>query len=856
MPEETQGQGVTPPAQPLRQIGEVRPIDIHEEMRRSYLDYAMSVIIGRALPDVRDGLKPVQRRILYAMWESGLRPGARFRKSAAVVGEVLKSFHPHGDVAVYDTIVRLVQDFSLRYPPIEGQGNFGSVDGDAAAAYRYTEVRLARIAQEMLADIEKETADFVPNFDETLLEPTVLPARLPNLLANGATGIAVGMATNIPPHNLGEIVDGALLLLEDPEAPLDALMEKVQGPDFPTGAFIHGRAGILEAYRTGRGLIQMRARAGIEKIRGGKENIIVSELPFQVNKAKLIERIAELVRDRRIEGIADLRDESDREGMRIVVELKRDEDARPILNQLYRYTAMQSTFGVIMLALVDNQPKVCTLRELLQHFLQHRRDVLVRRTRFELRKAEERAHILEGYRLALDRLDEVIALIRSAPTVEAARAGLVERFAMSVPQAQAILDLRLQRLTGLERQKIQEEYREVLQSIERLRAILQSEGLVRQLIREELLALKAQYGDARRTEILEEQPELQFEDLVADEEMVITVSHQGYIKRSPLSIYRAQRRGGKGSTGMVTKEEDYVEHLFVASTHSSLLFFTDRGKVLWVKVHEVPQAGRAAKGKAAVNLLQLEPGEKITTMIPIRQFEVDRYLMMATRRGIVKKTELSAYGNPRAGGIIALTLDEGDALIAVELTRGTDEVFLGTRQGQAIRFKEEEARPMGRTARGVIGISLEEGDQVVGMEIVSEGATILTVTERGYGKRTDLSEYRLQARGGKGIINIRVTEKNGPVVSLKKVTDEDGLMMISQEGKVTRLNVRDVSVIGRATQGVRLQGLEAGDQVAAITRLVTEEGEENGGGPTAPEGPGEAPEAPAGGGEQAGATGA
>jgi len=856
MPEETQGQGVTPPAQPLRQIGEVRPIDIHEEMRRSYLDYAMSVIIGRALPDVRDGLKPVQRRILYAMWESGLRPGARFRKSAAVVGEVLKSFHPHGDVAVYDTIVRLVQDFSLRYPPIEGQGNFGSVDGDAAAAYRYTEVRLARIAQEMLADIEKETADFVPNFDETLLEPTVLPARLPNLLANGATGIAVGMATNIPPHNLGEIVDGALLLLEDPEAPLDALMEKVQGPDFPTGAFIHGRAGILEAYRTGRGLIQMRARAGIEKIRGGKENIIVSELPFQVNKAKLIERIAELVRDRRIEGIADLRDESDREGMRIVVELKRDEDARPILNQLYRYTAMQSTFGVIMLALVDNQPKVCTLRELLQHFLQHRRDVLVRRTRFELRKAEERAHILEGYRLALDRLDEVIALIRSAPTVEAARAGLVERFAMSVPQAQAILDLRLQRLTGLERQKIQEEYREVLQSIERLRAILQSEGLVRQLIREELLALKAQYGDARRTEILEEQPELQFEDLVADEEMVITVSHQGYIKRSPLSIYRAQRRGGKGSTGMVTKEEDYVEHLFVASTHSSLLFFTDRGKVLWVKVHEVPQAGRAAKGKAAVNLLQLEPGEKITTMIPIRQFEVDRYLMMATRRGIVKKTELSAYGNPRAGGIIALTLDEGDALIAVELTRGTDEVFLGTRQGQAIRFKEEEARPMGRTARGVIGISLEEGDQVVGMEIVSEGATILTVTERGYGKRTDLSEHRLQARGGKGIINIRVTEKNGPVVSLKKVTDEDGLMMISQEGKVTRLNVRDVSVIGRATQGVRLQGLEAGDQVAAITRLVTEEGEENGGGPTAPEGPGEAPEAPAGGGEQAGATGA
>ncbi|HEV8663513.1 MAG TPA: DNA gyrase subunit A [Candidatus Methylomirabilis sp.] len=851
MPDETVGQGATP-AQPLRQIGDVRPTDIHEEMRRSYLDYAMSVIIGRALPDIRDGLKPVQRRILYAMWENGLRPGARFRKSAAVVGEVLKSFHPHGDTAVYDTIVRLVQDFSLRYPLIEGQGNFGSVDGDAAAAYRYTEVRLARIAQEMLADIEKETVDFVPNFDETLLEPTVLPARLPNLLVNGATGIAVGMATNIPPHNLGEIVDGALLLLEDPETPLEALMEKVQGPDFPTGAFIHGRTGILEAYRTGRGLIQMRARAGIEKVRGGKENIIISELPFQVNKAKLIERIAELVQERRIEGIADLRDESDREGMRIVIELKRDEDARPILNQLYRFTAMQSTFGVIMLALVDNQPKVCALRELLQHFLQHRRDVLLRRTRFELRKAEERAHILEGYRLALDRLDEVITLIRNAPTVEEARAGLMERFGMSVVQAQAILDLRLQRLTGLERQKIQEEYREVLQTIERLRAILQSEGLIRQLIREELAALKAQYGDPRRTEILEQQEELQFEDLVADEEMVITVSHQGYIKRSPLSIYRAQRRGGKGSTGMVTKEEDYVEHLFVASTHSFLLFFTDRGKVLWVKVHEVPQAGRAAKGKAAVNLLQLEPGEKITTMIPIRQFEVDRYLMMATKRGTVKKTELSAYGNPRPAGIIALTLDEGDELIAVELTRGTDEVFLGTRQGQAIRFKEEEVRPMGRTARGTIGISLEEGDQVVGMEIVSEGATILTVTERGYGKRTDLSEYRLQARRGKGIINIRVTEKNGPVVGIMKVADEDGLMMISQEGKVTRLNVRDVSVIGRATQGVRLQGLEPGDRVAAITCLVTEEGEEAAAGPTAAEGPGAAPEAPEGGEEEAG----
>jgi len=811
-----------------RRIGEVRPTDIHEEMRRSYLDYAMSVIIGRALPDVRDGLKPVHRRVLYAMQELGLAFNRPHKKAARVVGEVLGKYHPHGDTAVYDTIVRLVQDFSMRYPLIDGQGNFGSVDGDAPAAMRYTEVRLARIAQEMLRDIDKETVDFAPNFDESLEEPTLLPAVLPNLLVNGSSGIAVGMATNIPPHNLGEVVGALILLLENPEATLEELMECLPGPDFPTAGFIHGRAGILEAYRTGRGLIQMRAKAFVEKVRGGRENLIVSALPYQVNKAKLIERIAELIRERRIEGASDLRDESDREGMRIVLELKKDEPARPILNALYKLTPMQSTFGVIMLALVDGQPKVLALREVLRHFIEHRRVVILRRTRFDLRKAEARAHILEGYLIALNHLDEVIALIRGSRTVDEARAGLVARFSLSAVQAQAILDLRLQRLTGLEREKIQQEYQETIQAIERLRAILASEALVRQLIREELLGLKEAYGDPRRTEILEETAEISFEDMVADEEMVITVSHSGYIKRSPLVVYRSQRRGGKGMTGMATKEEDYVEDLFVATTHSYILLFSNGGQVYWLKVHEVPQLGRAAKGKAIANFLSLASGEKITAMIPIRQFEVDRFLIMATKRGIIKKTELMAYSNPRAGGIIGLTLDEGDELIAVRLTKGDDELLLGTRSGMAIRFKEDEVRAVGRAARGVIGIDLEEGDEVVGAEVVAPGTVLLTVTERGYGKRTDLDEYRVQGRGGKGIINIRVTEKNGPAVAVLQVRDEDGIIMISQEGKVTRLRVNEVSVIGRATQGVRLQGLEGEDRVAAVTRVVTEEGEEEG----------------------------
>ena len=817
-------------------IGEVRPTDIHEEMRRSYLDYAMSVIVGRALPDVRDGLKPVHRRVLYAMQELGLVFNRPHKKAARVVGEVLGKYHPHGDTAVYDTIVRLVQVFSMRYPLIHGQGNFGSVDGDAAAAMRYTEVRLARIAQEMLRDIDKETVDFVPNFDDTLQEPTLLPAALPNLLVNGSSGIAVGMATNIPPHNLGEVVDALILQLENREVSLEELMKVVPGPDFPTAASINGRTGILEAYRTGRGLIQMRGKALVETAKGGRESIIITELPYQVNKAKLIERIAELVRDRRLEGISDLRDESDREGMRIVLELKKDEAPRPILNQLYKLTPMQSTFGVIMLGLVENQPKVCTLKQLLEVFIDHRRTVVLRRTRFDLRKAEERVHILEGYRIALEHLDEVIALIRRSRTVEDARTGLIQRFTMTPTQAQAILDLRLQRLTQLERQKIQEEYQEALQAIARFQAILQSEGLVRQIVKEELLALKETYGDPRRTEILEEAAEISFEDMVADEEMVITITHTGYIKRSPLTVYRAQRRGGKGMTGMATKEEDYVEHLFVASTHSYILLFTNLGRVHWLKVHEIPQLGRAARGKAIANFLQLQAQEHVTTMIPIRQFEVDRFLVMGTKRGVVKKTELNAYAHPRAGGIIGLSLDEGDELIGVAMTRGTDEIFLGTRKGMAIRFEEEDARPMGRGARGVTGISLTSGDQVVGMEIVSDGVQILTVTERGFGKRTDASEYRVQGRGGKGIINLRVTDKNGPVVGIKQVRDEDGVMMISQEGKITRLRVGDIRDTGRAAQGVKLQGLEPKDRVAAVTTLVIEEGDV-----AAPEGP-EAPE--------------
>ena len=808
-----------------QRVGEVHPTDIHEEMRRSYLDYAMSVIIGRALPDVRDGLKPVHRRVLHAMDEMGLAHNRPHRKAARVVGDVLGKYHPHGDTAVYDTIVRLAQDFSMRYPLIDGQGNFGSVDGDAPAAMRYTEVRLARLAQEILRDIDKETVDFVPNYDESTVEPVVLPAVVPNLLVNGSSGIAVGMATNIPPHNLGEVVDAVIAQLENADITIDELMRFVPGPDFPTAAYIHGRQGILDAYRTGRGLIQVRAKAFVEKARTGRENIVVTELPYQVNKAKLVERIAELVREKRIEGVSDLRDESDREGMRIVLELKKDEPAVPVLNSLYKHTAMQSTFGVIMLALVDKQPRVLDLKQVIGYFIDHRKVVVVRRTRYELRQAEARAHILEGYRIALDHLDAVIQLIRRARSVDEARSGLMSEFGMSEIQAQAVLDLRLQRLTQLERQKIQDEYEEIIRLIARLQAILGNEALVREIIREELTALKAQYGDARRTQIMDETAEISYEDTLADEEMVVTISHGGYIKRSPLAIYRSQRRGGKGTTGMATKEEDYVEYLFVATTHSHILLFTNLGRVHWLKVHETPQLGRAAKGKALVNFLQVQPGEIVTAMIPIRQFEIGRHLFMATRRGVVKKTELQAYSNPRAGGIIAITLDEADELIAVRLTGGQDEIFLATKQGMAIRFGEEEVRPIGRAGRGVIGVALEAGDEVVAAEVVRPGTAVLTVNEHGYGKRTALEEYRLQGRGGRGIINVRVTEKNGPVVGALQVQEQDQVMMISQEGKVNRVNVREISVIGRATQGVRLQGLEASDRVAAVTSLVADDAE-------------------------------
>ena len=806
-------------------------IAIEDEMKSSYLDYAMSVIVARALPDVRDGLKPVHRRILYGMNEMGLVHNRAYRKSAKIVGEIMGNYHPHGDSAIYDTLVRMAQDFNMRYPLVDGQGNFGSVDGDPPAAYRYTEARLTRIAMTMLEDIDKNTVDFVPNFDDRLQEPTVLPARLPNLIVNGSAGIAVGMATNIPPHNLSEVVAAIVHLADTPGATVKDLRKFIKGPDFPTAGIIYGREGIKECYEKGRGRMIVRARAVIEeKESTGKQQIVVTELPYQVNKANLIANIAQLVNDKKLEGISDIRDESDREGMRVVIELKREAMPAVILNQLYKHTAMQSTFGVIMLALVNNQPRVLDLKQMIGYFIDHRKVVVVRRTRFELRQAEARAHILEGYRIALDHLDAVIQLIRRSRSVDEARTGLMRDFGMSETQAQAVLDLRLQRLTQLERQKIQDEYQETIQLIARLQAILGNEALVREIIREELTALKEQYGNARRTEILDETAEISFEDTLADEEMVVTISHGGYIKRSPLAIYRSQRRGGKGMTGMATKEEDYVEHLFVATTHSYILLFTNLGRVHWLKVHETPQLGRAAKGKALVNFLQVQPGEVVTAMIPIRQFEVGRYLFMATRRGVVKKTELQAYANPRAGGIIALTLDQTDELIAVRLTGGEDEIFLATKQGMAIRFGEEEVRPIGRGGRGVIGIALEAGDEVVAAEVVRPGTAVLTVNERGYGKRTELEEYRLQGRGGKGIINVRVTEKNGPVVGALQVQEQDQVMMISQEGKVNRVNVREISIIGRATQGVRLQGLEANDRVAAVTSLVADEGEGEAGG--------------------------
>jgi len=817
-------------------------IAIEDEMRSSYLDYAMSVIVGRALPDVRDGLKPVHRRILYGMNEMGLVHNRAYRKSAKIVGEIMGNFHPHGDTAIYDTLVRMAQDFNMRYPLVDGQGNYGSVDGDPPAAMRYTEARLTKLAEEMLADIDKETVDFDPNYDESTVEPLVLPAKVPNLLVNGAGGIAVGYATNIPTHNLAEIVDGLMLLLEDGDATIDQLMKKVPGPDFPTAGFIYGTQGIKDAYRTGRGLLTLRAKAVIETDeRTERDRIIVTEIPYQVNKARLIEKIADLIQDKRIEGISDLRDESDRDGLRIVIELKRSEIPLVVLNNLYKHTQMQSTFGVIMLALVHNRPEVLNLKQILEAFIEHRREVVIRRTAFDLRKAEERAHVLEGLKIALDHLDAVITLIRRSQSPEVAREGLMRQFQLSEIQANAILDMKLQRLTQLERNKLIEEYQETIKRMEYLRSVLGSEALVRKIIKDELEAIQRDYRDERRTQIIPEEAEINVEDLIAQEEVIVTVSHAGYIKRNPVSLYRAQRRGGKGKIGMGIKEEDFVENLFTASTHNYLLFFTDAGKVYWLKVHEIPEAGRAAKGKAMVNLLALGNDEKVTATLPVKEFRDDRFVIMATRQGVIKKTELSAYGNPRQGGIIALSLDQGDKLIGVQITDGQREILLGTRQGIVIRFKEDEVRPMGRTAYGVRGITLEEGNEVIGMETITPDSTtsILTVTEGGYGKRTPVTEYRIQGRGGKGIISVKTTERNGPAVGFLQVRDEDEIVLMAAKGKILRCKVDDIRQIGRNTQGVRLLELEdADDRVIGVARLAesverddTQSGNGDGGAP-------------------------
>ncbi|MCX8073725.1 MAG: DNA gyrase subunit A [Candidatus Binatia bacterium] len=799
------------------------PVNIEDEMRQSFMDYALSVIISRAVPDARDGLKPVQRRILYAMYDLGNDWNKPYKKSARVVGDVIGKYHPHGDAPVYEAVARMAQDFSMRYPLIDGQGNFGSIDGDPPAAMRYTEVRMARIASELLADIDKETVDFVPNYDETLQEPVVLPSRIPNLLINGAAGIAVGMATSIPPHNLSEVIDALVALVERPELTADELMEYVHGPDFPTGGLILGREGIRDAYRTGRGGIAVRGRATIEtEPKSGRQSIVITEIPYQVNKARLIERIAELVNEKRITGIADLRDESDREGLRIVVDVKRDAVAEVVLNQLYKLSDLQTTFNVTMLAIVDRRPRLLNLRDALQVFLDHRRQVIVRRTAYELRQAEERLHILDGLKVALDRLDEVIRLIRSAADPAAARAELMDRLALSERQAQAILEMRLQRLTSLERDKLLQEREEVIERIARYRRILADEREVSSLIVDELREVQKQYGDARRTEILDHAEELSADALIADEEVVVTISHAGYVKRSPLSEYRSQRRGGRGLIGATTREEDFVEHLFTASTHAYLLVFTTSGKVFWLKVHEIPEFARAARGKAIVNLLQLGSDEKISAVLPVRRFDGGGYVFFATRKGTVKKTPLVAFSNPRRVGIVAIDLEEGDEVIGVRLTDGEREVILSTAEGQAIRFREADVRPMGRAAAGVRGITLDEGDVVVGLDVVDPQATLLAVSERGFGKRTPMDEYRVQARGGKGVITMKVTERTGKVVGVQMVHDDE-VMLITDTGRVIRFPVRDVSVIGRNTQGVRLIDLEGEERVVAVARLAERE---------------------------------
>lgn len=794
----------------------VVPVNLSEVMSTSYIDYAMSVIVARALPDVRDGLKPVHRRILYAMQEAGMGSNKPYKKSARIVGEVLGKYHPHGDTSVYDAIVRMAQDFSIRYPLADGHGNFGSVDGDPAAAMRYTEVRMSKIAELMLQDIDKDTVDFVPNYDESLKEPSVLPAKFPQLLVNGSAGIAVGMATNIPPHNMREVIDGVLMLIDNPETTVDELMTVVKGPDFPTGGQILGLEGVRSAYRTGRGVVPMRAEAHIETMSSGKAQIIVTELPYQVNKARLVEKIAELVRDKTIEGITALRDESDRSGMRIVMELRRDANANVILNQLYKHTQMQDSFGVIMLALVDGRPRVLNLKEVLHYYLAHQEDVITRRTKYELAKAEARAHILEGLTIALDHLDAVITTIRSSRTADIAKAALMDGFSLSDKQAQAILDLRLQRLTGLEREKIQEEYQEVLKTIDYLKSVLADESKIFGIIKDELTKVKEQFGDDRRTRITLDASDMAVEDLIAEEDVVLTLTHGGYVKRIPLDTYRNQKRGGRGVTGMGTKETDFVEHLLITTTHRTVLFFTNRGLVYRLKGYDIPESARQAKGTAIVNLLPLSGGETITAVIPVEAFREDRYLFMATRKGIVKKTVLKEFDTARKGGLIALTLDEDDDLISVKATDGERQIVIGTRDGLAIAFEEGDVRVMGRQAHGVYGIRLSDMDEVVGMDTLRPEHQILTVTEEGYGKRTAVSEYRIQQRGGKGIINMKVTEKTGAVVGLKVVHPEQELMLITTGGIVIRTTVDEISVISRNTQGVKVIKTEEGDRVAAL----------------------------------------
>ena len=808
------------------------PVNIEDEMKRSYMDYAMSVIIGRALPDIRDGLKPAHRRVLFAMRQMGLASNRAYRKCAKIVGEVIGNYHPHGDAPAYDTLVRLAQDFNMRYTLVDGQGNFGSVDGDPPAAYRYTEARLESLAEELMADLDKETVDFVPNFDETTEEPTVFPAPYPNLLVNGSTGIAVGMATNIPPHNMREVIDAAIWTIEtaqsDAPPPLAdrqrKVIELIQGPDFPTGGFIVGRHGIQQAYLTGRGSVIMRAKTQIEvSKKGDRSSIVIDEIPYQVNKARLIERIADLVREKTIEGISDIRDESDRDGMRIVIELKRGEVPDVILNNLYKHTALQSSFGIIMLAIIGGRPKVLPLVELIDNFVEFRREVIRRRTEYELRKAEARRHILEGLKIALDHIDQVIALIRAAKSPAEAREGLMTQFSLSQLQAQAILDMQLQRLTGLERQKILDELAELLQLIERLLAILASDKLVMQIIVDELRRVRDKYGDDRRTQILAEEGEFRMEDLIADEDMAITVSNTGYIKRTAITSYRSQRRGGKGRIGMRTREEDFVSHLFIASTHAYIMIFSDRGRVYWLKVHEIPDVGPDGRGKAIANLVSMEEGERIAATIAVREFEDSKFVVMGTRRGVIKKTELSAFSNPRAGGIIAMSVEEGDVVMEVQVSDGNGEVFIGTSDGMAIRFPEGDVRSMGRTAYGVRGISLREGDTVVAIEVLKPGGTILTVTEQGYGKRTELDEYRVQSRGGIGIINIQTSDRNGKVVGISQVSDDDELMLITEQGKTLRMAARDIRTIGRATQGVKLIDIEGEDRAVSIARLAEQD---------------------------------